>query len=214
MRRAPDAIVPRGSRPNASHSILPSGSTMMRVASMRNPTLAASAISTRAVAMPPSVGSCMACTRASSHAISASGSTLIPGTRRKFFARLMTAGDTPRARSSASFSRAMMAAPSTGTPFVMTTASPTCAPPVVTSLSLATSPSMVPATIGRVRPCVTSVCPPTSAISSSSHAAASSARSAVAVPSVVVPSGSSSVARNQSGRAPRTATSLALTATA
>ena len=99
----------------------------------------------------------MAWTVASSQAISASGSTLSPGLLRNPRARRMTAGETPRARSSASFSRAMMAAPSSGTPLVITIASPTRAPPVVTSLSFSTSPSIVPAMIGRSRPCVISV---------------------------------------------------------
>ena len=154
---APDAIVPSGSSPKASQSARPSGSTMMRSRSMRSPTPAAVASSTSAVAIPPSVGSCIACTAASSHAISASGRTLSPGAFRKPLARRIAAGDTPRARNSASFSRAMMAAPSSGTPLVITTASPTRAPPVVTSLSFSTSPSIVPATIGRLRPCVISV---------------------------------------------------------
>src|SRR5207245_5078238 len=89
--------------------------------------------------------------------------------------------------------------------------SPTRAPPVVTSLSFATSPSIAPTTIGRSRPCVISVWPPTSATSSSSHAAWSSAKIDVTDASVVVSDGSRSVARNQRGRAPRTAMSLALT---
>src|SRR6059036_1267294 len=57
MRSAPDAIVPSGSRPNASQSVRPSGSTMIRSRSIRSPTPAASASSTSAVATPPSVGS-------------------------------------------------------------------------------------------------------------------------------------------------------------
>src|SRR2546429_3790 len=121
------------------------------------------------------------------------------------------AGGRPRARSSASFSRAMIAAPSSGTPLVSTTASPTRAPPVVTSRSFATSPSIAPTTIGRSRPCVISVWPPTSATSSSSHAAWSWSKSDATAASVVAPGGSRSVARNQRGRAPRTAMSLALT---
>src|SRR5262245_4851912 len=211
ISNAPDAIVPSGSSPNAAQRALPSGSTMIRSRSMRSPTPAASASSTSAVAMPPSVGSCMACTVVSSQAISASGRTLSPGVLRKPRARRMTVGEMPSARSSASFSRAMMAAPSSGTPLVMTTASPTRAPPVVTRRSFSTSPSIVPAMIGRSRPCVTSVWPPTSATSSSSHAACSSAKSRSTDASVVEPAGKSSVARNHRGRAPRTAMSLALT---
>src|SRR2546422_726166 len=92
MRSAPDAIVPSGSRPNASQSVRPSGSTMIRSRSIRSPTRAASASSTSAVATPPSVGSCMAWTGASSHAISTSGSTLSPGALRKFLAFRMVAG--------------------------------------------------------------------------------------------------------------------------
>ena len=41
MSRAPEAMVPSGSRPNASHSARPSGSTMMRSRSIRSPTPAA-----------------------------------------------------------------------------------------------------------------------------------------------------------------------------
>src|SRR2546422_811534 len=41
IRSAPDAMVPRGSRPNASQSARPSGSTMIRSRSMRRPTPAA-----------------------------------------------------------------------------------------------------------------------------------------------------------------------------
>src|SRR2546425_2080897 len=214
IRSAPDAIVPRGSRPNASQSARPSGSTRIRSRSMRRPTPAASASSTSAVAIPPSVGSCIACTVTNSHAISASGRTLSPGVLRNPLALRMAAGETPRARSSVSFSRAMMAAPSSGTPLVITTASPTRAPPVVTSLSFSTSPSIVPATIGRSRPCVISVWPPTRATSSSSQAAWSSVKSASTDASLVAPAGSSSVARNHRGRAPRTAMSFALTCSA
>src|SRR6266446_5513100 len=108
-------------------------------------------------------------------------------------------------------SRAVIAAPSSGTPLVSTTASPTRAPPVVTSRSFATSPSIAPTTIGQSRPCVISVWPPTSATSSSSHAAWSWSKSDATAASVVAPGGSRSVARNQRGRAPRTAMSLALT---
>src|SRR5256712_4058878 len=214
IRSAPDAMVPRGSRPNASQSARPSGSTMIRSRSMRRPTPAATASSTSAVAIPPSVGSCIACTVASSHAISASGRTLSPGFLRNPLALRIAAGETPRARSSASFSRAMMAAPSSGTPLVITTASPTRAPPVVTSLSLSTSPSIVPATIGRSSPCVISVWPPTSATPSSSHAAWRSAKRASTDAWLVPPGGSSSVARNHRGRAPRTAMSFTLTLSA
>ena len=105
----------------------------------------------------------------------------------------------------------MMAAPSSGTPLVMTTASPTLAPPVVTRRSFSTSPSIVPAMIGRSRPCVISVWPPTSVTSSSSHAAWSSAKRASTDASVVAPAGRSSVARNHRARAPRTAMSFAFT---
>jgi hypothetical protein len=45
-------------------------------------------------------------------------------------------------------------------PLVRRRASPVRAPLVVTSRSFATSPSMVPTTMGRARPCVTSVWPP------------------------------------------------------
>ncbi len=108
----------------------------------------------------------------------------------------------------------MMAAPSRGTPLVRTMASPIRAPPVVTSLSFATSPSMVPIAIGRSSPYVTSVWPPTRATSSSSHAAPSCAKSVVTAASSVRPSGSSRVARNQRGLAPRTAMSFAFTCSA
>ena len=57
----------------------------------------------------------------------------------------------------------MMEVPSTGTPFVSTRTSPGRAPPVVTSRALSTSPSMVPTTMGRSSPGVTSVWPPTRA---------------------------------------------------
>src|SRR3989441_1525795 len=50
MRRAPEAIVPSGSRPNASQSGRPSGNTMIRSPSILSPAPAASPSSTSAVA--------------------------------------------------------------------------------------------------------------------------------------------------------------------
>ena len=108
----------------------------------------------------------------------------------------------------------MMEVPSTGTPFVTTRTSPGRAPPVVTSRALSTSPSMVPTTMGRSSPGVTSVWPPTSATPWAWHAAPSWAKSVVTSASVVRPSGRRHVARNHRGTAPRTARSLALTTSA
>src|SRR5262245_32769841 len=211
MSSDPEAMVPSGSRLNTSQSRRPSASTGTRSRSIRNPTPAAWASSQHAVARPPSVGSCMACTRAAAHAARDSATTLMPGARRKPRARSTTSAATPRRTASSPRSRAMMAAPSSGTPLVRSTASPTCAPPVVTSASLPTSPSMVPTTIGRGRPAVTSVWPPTRATLTAAQASATSAKSCSTSPSWLFPSGRSTVARNQRGVAPRTARSLALT---
>src|SRR5215472_1864155 len=184
----PEAMVPSGSRPNTSQSRRPSGSTGTRSRSIRSPTPAAWASSQHAVARPPSVGSCIACTRAAAHAARDSATTLMPGARRKPRARPTTLAATPRR-----------------------TASSPRAPPVVTSASLPTSPSMVPTTIGRGRPAVTSVWPPTRATPSTVQASATSAKSCSTCPSWLFPSGRRTVARNQRGVAPRTARSLALT---
>ena len=73
---------------------------------------------------------------------------------------------------------------------------------------------MHPTTMGRGSPAVTSVWPPTSATSSSTQASPSSVKRLSARASLVPPSGRRSVARNHSGRAPRTARSLALTQSA
>ena len=156
----------------------------------------------------------MAWTPAAPQAARASGSTLIPGRRRNCRARATTSRGTPRRSASSPRSRAMMAAPSSGTPLVRSTRSPGRAPAVVTSRSLATSPSMAPTTMGRSSPAVISVCPPTSETPISPHASAISAKSPSTLDSVVCPSGKSSVARNHRGRAPRTARSLAFTWTA
>jgi len=208
---APEAMVPSGSSPKASQSARPSGSTGMRSRSTRSPTSAAWASSQHAVATPPSVGSCIACTRAAPHAARASATTLMPGRRRKSRARLTTSPGTPRRSASTARSRATIAAPSSGTPLVSSSASPGCAPPVVTRRSFATSPSMQPETMARGSPAVTSVWPPIRVTSSSAHASPMSANSPSTASSVAPPSGSRTVARNQSGRAPRTATSLAFT---
>ena len=151
---------------------------------------------------------------AAAQASRASGTTLMPGRRRSPRARSITSAGTPRRRASSPRSRARMAAPSSGAPLVRSSVSPTRAPPVVTSRSLATSPSMQPDTMTRGSPAVTSVWPPTRATPSSAHAAASSANSVSTRASDALPSGRSTVARNHSGRAPRTARSLAFTCSA
>ena len=211
---APEASRPSGSRPRARQKARVSGRNGSRAGASRwTPTLEAAASSASAVASPPSVGSCMACGRTTSHSPRAMATTEMPGSRNRSAARAIIAGGTPRARSASAASRASSAVPSTANAPPNSSASPGRAPPVVTSSSAATSPSMVPATMGRSMPLVTSVCPPTRSISSSRHAAARSSMMAW-TPAHVVPGGSSNVARNQRGVAPRTAMSLALTATA
>ena len=154
---APEAIKPKGSSPSASHIVWASGSVGIRAASISSPTPAPVANSSNAPAIPPSVGSCIAWTLAALVAISASRATLIPGANRKFFAFSMISLDTPATISSSEASRASMAAPSIGAPFVRIIESPTLAPEVITTLSLETSPSMDPTAMGLLRPYVTSV---------------------------------------------------------
>ena len=95
------------------------------------------------------------------------------------------------------------------TPLVSTMASPGRAPEVVTTSSLAASPSMEPTAMGRGRSYVTSVWPPTRVTPISPQAAATwSKMDSTAVASVC--SGRSRVTMNQRGSAPITARSLAL----
>ena len=102
--------------------------------------------------------------------------------------------------------------PSTGAGPTWTTASPGRSPPVGTVRSVAI-PSICPTTSGWRTARVTSVCPPTSTAPTRSSACRIPANSA-STSSRVEPSGSNTHARNHRGRAPVTATSFALTATA
>ena len=108
----------------------------------------------------------------------------------------------------------MIAAASIGKPLVSSTLSPGHAPPVVISRSGATSPSSVPTTIGRSRPWVISVWPPTSVIPSGAHAARICPKIASASAASARPPGNSTVAIIQRGVAPVVARSLAFTWTA
>ena len=217
MSSAPEAIVPSGSRPNASHSARPSGSTVMRSRSMRSPTPAA-------VGQLEQRGGDAALGRVV-HGVHAwparrrsrpPGSTLMPGRaqealgaadhRRRHAARaqlgLLLARDDRRALER----HALGQHDGVARPARRRSSPAGPWPP---------RPAWCRPRSGRSRPCVTSVWPPTSATSSSSHASASWAKSAADRVLVGLRrSGSSSVARNQRGRAPRTAMSLALTCSA
>ena len=99
-------------------------------------------------------------------------------------------------------------------PPVSASRSPGRAPAGVIRSARLTSPSMVPQTMGRGSPAVTSVWPPTMLAPTSAQAAWAWAKMASASSAVAAPSGSSRVARNQRGAAPAVARSLALTWTA
>src|SRR5919204_467737 len=113
------------------------------------------------VARPPSVGSCIACTSTACCSTCASLTTLMPGRNKNCCQCAMSFGAWPWLASWAAHSRARMDTPSTGKPLVRRMASPTWTPALVTRRSRLTSPSMCPERIGRSRPTVISVCPPT-----------------------------------------------------
>lgn len=93
---------------------------------------------------------------------------------------------------------------------VMMTRSPTRAPAAVTRPSRGTSPCMSPATMGCLTAGEISVCPPVTAMPSP-RALRSMSRKIRSTVAGVVRGGTMIVDWNQAGRAPITATSLALT---
>ena len=210
---APDASSPSGSSPSALHTARVSSYTGTASASARSVMLAAVASSYSAVASPPSVGSCISRGRADAHSACASRAMLMPGSKSMLRARSIVSALTPRFASWCDASRASSAVPSIAMPFVISTTSPGSMFSPRTISSRAASPSIAPTMIGRSRPIVISVCPPTSSISSASHADVIWLKIAAGRLSGA-PGGSSAVARNHAGRAPMQAMSFALTCTA
>src|SRR2546425_4414 len=143
----------------------------------------------------------------------ASRTTLMPGLKSSRRARRRSASPSLR-RSAPAFSRARMDVPSIATPFVRITRSPGCWLSLRTSLDFSTSPSIWPTRTGLSRPAVTSVWPPQSVTPNARQARSASRKMRRTRAGVVRRSGSRSVARNQRGRAPSVATSLALMLTA
>mgnify|MGYP001585595764 CR=1 FL=1 len=148
-----------------------------------------------------------------STASKASRSTLMPGRNRSRAARRTIASPNRRA-SQDRLHRARIAVPSTATPLVRMMTSPGRWLSLRTSFDFSTSPSIWPTTIGRPRPPVISVWPPQSVTPRARQARRMSSKMVRASRAVAWPSGSSSVARNQRGRAPSVAMSLALMLTA
>ncbi len=134
---------------------------------MLMPVFEARAISSKAPARPPSVGSCMAVTCPVDVAILAALTTDMPGESRNLAALEICRLDSPAESSSDLLSLAIIAVPSIAIPEVRMTSSPMLAVDVFTVSEGDASPSMVPAIIGRGRPIVISVCPPISVIPSS-----------------------------------------------
>ena len=208
---APLPMASSGSMPAASHTARVSSRTGMASALTSRPRPEASAISHRPVTTPPSVTSCRAWAPAT-RATRAASTTLMPGSARKSRARASTAASRRPAKASP-FSRATKAVASMAAPPVRMAASPGRAPALESGSRPSRSPSIVPQTIGRSRPAVHSVCPPTRRTSSRRQASAKSAKTA-STASGSASTGRRSVAMKNRGRAPHTATSFALTVTA
>ena len=146
-------------------------------------------------------------------AIAASRTMLMPGSWSSPAARVITLLSTPAARRRSPASRARMAVPSMPTPPVRMMALPGRIPDDRVSAPFRTSPSIVPTTMGRSMPRVTSVWPPISVTPISAQA--SRVCNMISCGSVVgEPSGRMTVMTSQRGVPPIAAMSLAFTCAA
>ena len=181
----------------------------MASTSTRTPSPEAAASSQHAPRMPPSVASCMAVTPIAAP-IRPSGSTLTrcPNAR----ASLSSCSEST-ARSSSAWSRARIAVPSGAANLLITSASPHCAPRVLTMFSSLVRPITVVETTMRVTASVISVCPPTMS-SPCARASSEASRITCSICSMPAWGGASSVMSTPTGSAPALATSLSDTCTA
>ena len=209
---APEASRANGCSPRALHTSEVSGSIGTLSSSTASPKPDAPATSCSAANSPPSVMSCNECTCICEQ-IRASCSTLIPGVSSIVALFAITFSLTPDCRNSPAQSLASRAVPSMASPLVTMMLSPSWAPPVVMRRSRSTSPSIVPITMGRWMPWVTSLWPPIRVTPKSRQLCIRSSKRSLAS-SCVNDCGTRSVARNQRGVAPVQATSLAQTWTA
>ncbi len=165
INRLPEPMRPRGSTPSAEQRTSVSGYGARLSMSTSMSTSAAAASSSRAVATPPSVTSCMATARPLSAAIRASGRIVRRST--KPAPDSMTAGLTAFELSRPANSDAMMAVPSTPGRLVSRMRSPGRVSRFFRRRSGAVPPNSAPETTGRRTASLISVCPPTKRMPSS-----------------------------------------------